>query len=146
MASERITGKVARVLNDQELVINRGSEHNIRLGAKFAVLDPLGEDIKDPETGEVIGSVHRPKVHVEVIRVEPKLSVAKTYKVMKINIGGQGPSMTGLSRMFEPPKWETKVQTFRADDAAWSHLDEAQSVVKVGDPVEEVAPGADVWP
>jgi len=47
---------------------------------RFAVLDPKAENVKDPETGAILGSIVKPKVNVEVTRVEPRLSLATTYK------------------------------------------------------------------
>ncbi|MFF1571350.1 hypothetical protein ACFVWR_01280 [Leifsonia sp. NPDC058292] len=48
-----IHAKVAQLLTSTDLVINRGSEDGVEVGMKFAVMDPLGRDIKDPETGDV---------------------------------------------------------------------------------------------
>ena len=54
-----IRGKVARVINSRELALNIGSEHGVRVGMLFDVIDPKGEDIVDPETGDIIGSLER---------------------------------------------------------------------------------------
>jgi hypothetical protein len=55
VSSEPIEEKVARVLSSRELVV-RGAEHGVELGMDFEVLDPIGNDILDPDTHEVIGS------------------------------------------------------------------------------------------
>ena len=85
-----IRGKVARVLNSRELALNIGSEHGVREGMLFDVIDPKGEDIVDPETGDIIGSLERAKVRVKVISVQNRLSVASTYKKERVNVGGVG--------------------------------------------------------
>lgn len=140
--SASIHGKVARVLNDRELVFNIGSKDGVALGMFFDVLDPKGTDIKDPETGELLGSVNRPKIRVKITSVQEKLSTASTYRKIKTNIGGQGFEFNiSLSKALMPPQWVTKQETFRADEAAWRDLNESESIVKAGDPVIQVDPG-----
>ena len=73
---EPIRGKVARVLNGQEIVINAGIVDGVTVGMDFNVMDSNGEDIKDPDTNEVLGSLERPKVKVRVIHAQEKLAVA----------------------------------------------------------------------
>lgn len=132
-----IRGQVARVLNARELVINRGSSHGVRKGMKFDVLDPKAEDIPDPETGEILGSINRPKVRVEVARVEEKLALARTFQKWEVNVGGSS-SIAGLSRIFAPPKYVTRYETLKTDESTWEDLDESESYVKSGDPVVQV--------
>ena len=57
-----IRGKVARVLNEREIAINIGTAHGVTVGMYFDVIDPHYENIKDPDTNEVLGSLGRPKV------------------------------------------------------------------------------------
>jgi hypothetical protein len=68
---DRIEGKVAQLIDGQSLAINRGSEHGVRVGMRFAVLNPRGSEVRDPDTDEVIGSVELEKVVVKIVRVEP---------------------------------------------------------------------------
>ena len=139
MSKEPIRGKVAQVLNTRELVLNIGSNHGVTSGMLFDVLDPKGEDIKDPDTDEVLGSVERPKVRVKVTRVQERLSVASTFKTRKINIGGHGLDFSaGLAGMLMPPKWVTEYETLKTTEKTWEDLDEQQSFVKTGDPVVQV--------
>lgn len=135
---DRLRGVIAALLTDRELVINLGSDHGVTVGMKFAVLNSRGIDIVDPTTHEPIGSVEVPKVIVEVSRVEPKLSVARTFKKRKRNIGGQGFGMTGLAGMFDPPKWVEEWETLRMDQKPQiKELPPEASYVEIGDPVVE---------
>lgn len=148
MAEKTIRGKVARVLNSRELAINLGSENGVELGMLFDVLDPKGEDITDPDTGEVLGSVDRPKVRVKVINVQEKLCIASTYKSKKINVGGMGRDL-GFGRMADilrPPEYVVKYETLKTTEKTWEDLDEQQSFVKIGDPVVSVVDVIDVAP
>ena len=130
-----IRGKVASVINEREIAINVGSAHGVNVGMYFNVLDVQDEEIKDPDTGEPLGLVERPKVRVKVTHVQEKLSVASTYRTQKVNIGGNfGP----FARELMPPEWIEKYETLRTKDKALSPLYEEESYVKVGDPVVQV--------
>ena len=130
--AKRIRGRVARVLNSQEVAINKGTKDGIRLGMIFSVLSTKGADINDPETGELLGSVDVEKTRVKVTIVEERLSVASTFRTIRTNVGGRG---IGLANIFEPPKWETRVESLELDDTAKVELSESQTFVRTGDPV-----------
>jgi hypothetical protein len=137
-----IRGKVARVLNSRELALNLGSEHGVKIGMFFDILDPKGDNITDPDTGEIIGSIERAKVRVKVVSVQARLSVASTYKKERVNIGGSGSLVgfgsSGLSKLFLPPEYITQYETLKTQERTWEDLSEDESYVKSGDPVVEV--------
>ena len=64
--TELIRGKVARILNSREVALNVGASHGVEDGMQFDILAPELHNIRDPDTHEVIGSVNRPKVRVQV--------------------------------------------------------------------------------
>ena len=130
-----IRGKVASVINEREIAINVGSAHGVNVGMYFNVLEVQDEEIKDPDTGEPLGLVERPRVRVKVTHVQEKLSVASTYRTATVNIGG---SFGPFARELMPSKWIEKYETLRAEDKAWFPLSEEDSYVKVGDPVVQV--------
>jgi hypothetical protein len=138
--TDKLKGAVATVLSSRELVINLGSEAGVEPGMKFAVLNRKGVDITDPETNESIGSVPIAKVIVEVTRVEPKLSVARTFKKRRRNVGGSGAlGIASMTNLFEPPKYVDEWETLRtAQKPEIAELPADQSYVKRGDPVEQV--------
>jgi hypothetical protein len=76
-------------------------------------------------------------VSVKVIEVEPKLSVAETFKSEKVNTGGSGMGLIGIAKMFEPPRYVDQFETLKTNEQTWEDLDESQSYVKNGDPVEQ---------
>ncbi|WP_406625928.1 hypothetical protein [Acidovorax sp. SDU_ACID1] len=135
--SKTIHGKVARILNSRELALNIGTTDGVKEGMLFDVLDPKGEDIRDPDTNEILGSLQRPKVRVKIVSVQEKLSVASTYKSTEVNIGGAG-DFAGLGRissMLMPPKYVKRYETLKTTEQTWEDLDEDMSYVKTGDPV-----------
>lgn len=143
--AEPIRGKVARILTARELALNVGTKSGVHIGMYFDVLDPKGEDVKDPDTGQVLGSIDRPKVRVQVTKVQENLCIASTYRKTEVNVGGQGVSINrSLSDLFMPPKIVTKYETLKTKEATWEDLNEADSFVKTGDPVVQVIEEIDV--
>lgn len=130
----RIEGRVAQILTARELVINRGSAEGVAVGQRFAVLNRRGTDIKDPETGEVLGSVELDKVLVKVVRVDEHLAVARTFRTYKTGGGG----LWAIAAMQGTPE-RIVTETLRTDERLLKdELDEKESYVKIGDPVVQV--------
>jgi hypothetical protein len=143
MTDDLIRGKVARILNSRELALNIGEEDGVAIGMYFDVLDSKGEDILDPDTGAVLGSLQRPKVRVKIIRVLEHLSVASTYKKHQVNVGGRGVAVQSFADVLLPPKYVDKYETLKTSEKTWEDLDEEDSYVKTGDPVIQVIPQLD---
>ena len=133
---EPITGSVAQILNSRELVINRGEEHGVVPGMHFEVLAPEAENIRDPDTNEMLGSVDRPKVVLRIVQVQPKLSVARTFRSRRRNVGGMS-AFAVFDRLFEPPRYVTEYDTLKTSERTWADLDESESFVKTGDRVRQ---------
>ena len=95
---------------------------------------------EDPATGADLGIVRRDKVKVKVVDVQAKLSIARTYETYEVRTGGidLGLSARMFSQLFESPKVVTRVRTLRYEDGGlgYTPLDETESCVKIGDPVE----------
>ena len=70
-----LAGKVALV-KDEVFYINRGEESNIRTGFKLTVFRS-GEAIRDPDTGNVLGTDRKIIAELEVIETQPKFCKAK---------------------------------------------------------------------
>lgn len=138
-----IKGKVAKILNSRELVINVGSDSGVIEGMAFNVLDPSGEDIKDPDTGRVLGSLRRTKLQVKVTAVYSNMAVAITFKKTTHRIGRTAipafaSEFSTLARMLDVQRTVVKQETLKKPDEAYDPLDEKDSYVKVGDIVESV--------
>lgn len=74
-----IEGKVAVILNERELIINKGAEAGVKEGMKFKIVEPQVA-IKDPDTGEALGTLTHEKIRVGIVEVQPKFSKARTYE------------------------------------------------------------------
>ena len=62
----------------------------------FKILSPTGSAIKDPDTGEVLGSVELTKTRVKVTEVQDRVCVASTYHTYRINVGGSGSGLASV--------------------------------------------------
>ncbi len=136
-----IRAKVARILNSREIVITAGANQGVMVGMHFDVMDTKGEDIRDPDSGEILGSIERPKVRVQIAQVQEKMAVAATCRKYRVNLGGTGTMFIGLddvTRALMPPRYETKYETLKTNEKTWEDLEESQSYVKIGDPVVQV--------
>ncbi len=126
-----IEGKVAKVLNKRELVINRGAEHGVENGMRFEVVDDF-DPILDPDTGETLGTIKRVKIRVRVSYVQPRFSIARTYETYQVS---EPSSMLSLDL-----RKITKVKTISEydDDFPSTAYERAQSFVGVGDKVVQM--------
>ena len=96
-----LEGKIAKILGNNEVVINRGSAQGVRPGMRFEIFSPDGEEVWDPDTGETLGTVEDVKARAEVTEVKDRLAVARL-----LNAGPQAGAMDlgdmqeNLQRMF----------------------------------------------
>ena len=129
-----ITGKVAAIVNERELAINRGEAHGVKEGMRFAVRDNRSVQVTDPETGEALGTVQREKIRVRITEVQPGYSIGRTYE----KVGGSRGLATAqyLDLFSDKP---SRTRTLRTDDALFKPLQEVESLVKRGDEVVEVS-------
>lgn len=127
--------KVVRVISDREIAVSGGAEAGLDVGDVLLVLsEPT--PITDPDTGEVLGEVVSNKAVLRVYDVKERFALARTFRTRTVNMGGQGMPSSVLGKYFEPPKYEIRTETLRHDPDADSPLSAAESVVKIGDPVE----------
>lgn len=136
-SDERIRGKVAEVVSHRELILNRGSEHGVKVGDFFAVLDPRSVGITDPDTGDPLGDIRKVKIVVQAVEVAPRLTLARTFRTRRVNLGGTGAGLGALTAAMQAPRYVDQVETLRLDDNAPRKIDPADSVVDRGDPFEE---------
>ena len=139
--TQPIRGKVASVLNTREIAINIGTAGGVATGMYFDVMDAQGEEIRDPDTNEVLGSLERRKVRVKIIHAQEKLALATTYRKKRVNIGGFNENLVRLgpyARSLMPPEWIEKYETLQKTEKTADSLDENGSYVNIGDPVVQV--------
>lgn len=135
--TEPIRGKVARVLNGREIAINIGTTHGVTVGMYFDVIDANHQNITDPDTGEVLGYIDRPKVRVKVTHAQEKLTVATAP-----NANGADTDiikdLTFISMAtFGPIAMALMTPSLLATRKIWQKRSKTDSI-KIGDPVVQV--------
>jgi hypothetical protein len=142
-----VEGKVAKILGNNEVVINRGRNEGVRPGMLFEVFTPGGEEVWDPDTGETLGTVEDVKAHAEVTEVKERLAVARLQNT-KAPFGAMnlGEMQENLQRIFGQMFGEdVRVQGFGTSSEDDPDLEsmlggplEDLSKVQVGDAVREI--------
>lgn len=128
--TEPLKGKIAQILNDRELVINRGTKDGIEMGMKFKIVENL--TILDPDTDEELGSIERENIRVKVIDVQPAFAIAHTYQTYRTT-GTLNLLSRSLGQMTASSV--TKVRTIRSSEDD-SRVD--AKLVRIGDKVVQV--------
>ena len=70
--------KVAKIIDDSKLVINRGTAHGIRKSQRMLVYCIDDEEIKDPDTGKSLGFLELVKGTGKVISVQENLAIIQS--------------------------------------------------------------------
>ena len=142
-----VEGKVAKILGNNEIVINRGRNGGVRPGMLLEVFASEGEEVWDPDTGETLGTVEDVKAHAEVTEVKERLAVARLQNTSTplgaVNIGEM---QENLQRIFGQMFGEdVRVQGFGSAQGDDPDLEsmlggplEDISKVQVGDAVREI--------
>ncbi|SMH30644.1 hypothetical protein SAMN06295885_0450 [Rathayibacter oskolensis] len=135
---ERIRGKVAEVVSDREVILNRGSDHGIEEGMYFAILDGALIGVTDPDDEDSdLGSLRVVKIVVRAVQVAPRMTLARTFRSRTVNVGGVGGGGFGiLTAALEAPRYEERVEKLTLAENAPRKIDPKDSVVGRGDPFE----------
>jgi hypothetical protein len=143
-----VEGKVAKVLGNNEIVLNRGRADGVKTGMTFDVFAPEGEEVWDPDTGETLGTVEDIKARAEVTEVKDRLAVARLHHEAQTPFGAVniGEMQENLQRMFGQMFGDdVRVQGFGTGSSNDPDLEsmvggplQDLSKVQVGDAVREV--------
>jgi hypothetical protein len=71
---------VAKVIDEYQLVINRGENSGIKEGQRMLVYNTSDEEIKDPHTGESLGYLELVRGTGTIIFVQDKIAILKSDK------------------------------------------------------------------
>lgn len=136
---DRVTGKVAEVVSNREVILNRGSDDGVERGDYFAVLETRAVGITDPDSGDDLGDIRVVKIVVRAVEVAPRLTLARTFRTRRINLGGPGTGLGSLAASMQAPRYVDQVETLKIDESAPRKIDPDESVVHRGDPFEMIS-------
>ncbi len=93
----KTTGKIVTV-TPTSVYVNLGARDGIEKGAKLLVYRE-GEELKDPETGEVLGTIRSKRAQLEVFEIEEKFCKARQVSEMEAELArGDTVSLANPSR------------------------------------------------
>lgn len=72
--SEVIAGKVAKILDESNLIINVGSTQGVQQGMRLIVFAP-GDEVVDPDSGESLGTWEAVKGEIVANHVQERISI-----------------------------------------------------------------------
>ena len=123
-----VKGKVAKILNSREIVINKGAVDGVKTGMRFNIQEQE-TIIMDPDSKENLGQLIRPKISVEIMDVESRFSIARTFETYR----APNPEAT---HFLSVTPYITRSKKFRTGDS--SEYREDSVYVSVGDTVVEI--------
>jgi hypothetical protein len=91
--------QVIKVLDEQTVVINRGSEDGIKPGSRYLVFQ-LGEELWDPSTGNSLGRLEVVRGRASVVHVQPKLSTLRSVEFRRTSAPRKVTRYPGGSSLF----------------------------------------------
>ncbi len=72
-ASGNFFGVIAKTIDKFSVVINKGSDDGVKVGARFLVYG-VGDEIRDPETGASLGILEVVRGTAKVTHLQPKMA------------------------------------------------------------------------
>ena len=92
-----IEGKVAKILDEYSIVINIGRNDGVTEGMVFVVFTQSSDEIKDPDSGETLGTLENVKDYVSAIHIQDKFTTCVAKEAKKIPEEGEGSGAQTLS-------------------------------------------------
>lgn len=111
-----IRGSVAQLVTIEELVINRGTRDGVIRDMIFDVLDPLTQDVKDPDSGEILGSIDRILARVRITEVEERISVGQLVSRRPLGLSETARALAGQSARYVRPTGDAWPEGVQAGD------------------------------
>lgn len=132
-----LEAKIIKIISLTAVVINAGSNKDVKKGQKFQIVGKTGTDpVIDPDTGENLGSLDEIKGTVIVTRVYPNMSILETPVHRKgfSPIQMPGPSGSIMNALYGP---EEQVN-LNVDRSQITGGMPDSSPIRIGDLVREI--------
>jgi hypothetical protein len=136
-ATERIEGKVAHILNDREVIIDRGEIDGVELGKRFVILGVY--ETPNTRNPAALLKIDYPKTIVKIVRFQGEdHCVGRTFRTIKGTPARD--SIFGMASALESIRaTPDRVETLKTPTgvSVESGLGPGSRIVEVGDPVRE---------
>ncbi|MBD5090231.1 MAG: hypothetical protein HDT49_00375 [Lactobacillus sp.] len=68
--------KVAKIISTKQIVVNAGKKDKLAVGDELEIVGQIGDPVKDPDTGKVLGTLDNLKGRVTVSTVYENMAIA----------------------------------------------------------------------
>lgn len=82
-AQKKLEAKVASIIDNYRVVINKGEVDGIRIGQRFLIL-AIGDEIVDPDTKESLGRIEIIKGKAKVTHIQERMATLETTDTHEI--------------------------------------------------------------
>ncbi|MCB7129355.1 MAG: hypothetical protein J3T61_07445 [Candidatus Brocadiales bacterium] len=89
-----IEGKIAQILDEYNVVINVGRGDGVCEGMPFVIFATSENEVKDPDTGKVLGKLETVKGYVSAVHVQDGLSICAIQPLAKGGAEGEAKTQT----------------------------------------------------
>jgi hypothetical protein len=96
-----IEGKVVKILDEYNIVINLGWKDGLADGMDVVVFVTGSDELKDPDAGESLGFLELVKAHLKVAHSQEKCSICAAESVKKVGADEGGVKTLGAAMMAE---------------------------------------------
>ncbi|WP_243323868.1 hypothetical protein [Geothrix sp. SG200] len=79
----QLIASIVKIINEYTLVINKGSDHGLKIGDQFLVYFLETEELFDPETNENLGRLEILRGTGSVIHLQEKIATIKSNRTTK---------------------------------------------------------------
>ena len=128
--------KITKIIDETAFIINAGLEDGIERNDRFEILDKKGEEIKDPDSDEVIGILNTSKGIIIADTVYPKMTIAKTRV-----IGGRVSLASDILKFSNPYLTETSghpEELLVEESQISGGLEKSTNPIQIGDEVTKL--------
>ena len=117
-------GKVIKVIDNFTIVINKGSESDVKKG-DICLIYSVGEELFDPDNGESLGELEIVKGQGKVIHVQEKISTIESSEIK-------------TTRTVKKPNINSWTQFLNQEEESFDTIKIPFNNVEVGDFVKKI--------
>lgn len=124
------TFKIVRILNDMEIVINGGYNDNLKEDEMLEIF-VIGEEIKDPDTSESLGTLDIIKGKVNVKTLYPNMALCESAEFKTVK---EYNPLLGTTQLFSVKESEKQLP-LNVDLKQAQKINDVDMTIKLGDQV-----------
>lgn len=128
--------RVIKIVNEYLVVVNYGLEHEAREGDTLDIIK-IGEEVLDPGTKEILGTLDLIKGQIRVKHAYEKMSLCiSNERIVLTNpsIQGFGNTLANFSKVFSTT--ETKALKVNTEQITGGYDEDIDLVIEIGDLVK----------